>query len=118
MAAEQRENDAKRATYHAKTGHEIQPFAQETAAAQNGRPAAEEGQVVTNPGWALLLIGLCFAAAGTACLLLPHLPWVGRLPGDIRVEGEHFRFYFPLTTCLLLSLILTAILWLVRLLSR
>ena len=35
---------------------------------------------------------------------------LGRLPGDIRIEGENFRFYFPLATCLLLSLVLTLLL--------
>ena len=37
------------------------------------------------------------------------LNWIGRLPGDIRVERENFRFYFPLTTMILLSLLLTLI---------
>jgi hypothetical protein len=40
--------------------------------------------------------------------------WFGRLPGDIRVSGERFSFYFPIVTCLLASLVLTLILWLVR----
>jgi hypothetical protein len=38
------------------------------------------------------------------------------LPGDIRIEGENFRFYFPLVTCLLLSLVLSLVVWLIRLL--
>jgi hypothetical protein len=37
------------------------------------------------------------------------LHWVGRLPGDIRVEKENFRFYFPITTMILLSLLLTVL---------
>jgi hypothetical protein len=46
-------------------------------------------------------------------------PWIttlglGRLPGDIVVERKHFRFYFPITTCIIISLIITAILWLFR----
>jgi H+/Cl- antiporter ClcA len=40
--------------------------------------------------------------------------WIGRLPGDIRVEKENFRFYFPITTMILLSLAVTLIIWLVR----
>lgn len=36
--------------------------------------------------------------------------WLGRLPGDIRIEREHFRFYFPITTMILLSLLLNLIL--------
>jgi hypothetical protein len=37
------------------------------------------------------------------------LHWIGKLPGDIRVEKENFKFYFPLTTMILLSLLLTVI---------
>ncbi len=39
---------------------------------------------------------------------------LGRLPGDINIRKEHFRFYFPVTTCVLLSLVLTFILYLFR----
>ena len=49
-------------------------------------------------------------------ILAPSIPWLGRLPGDIRIERENFRFYFPLVTCLLLSLILSLVVWLIRLL--
>ena len=61
----------------------------------------------TNFGWVLLILGLVIAGIGLIWLLVPSIPWLGRLPGDIRIETEHSRFYFPLTTCLLLSLILT-----------
>jgi hypothetical protein len=42
------------------------------------------------------------------------VPWLGRLPGDIVIERENFRLYFPLATCILLSLMLTAIMWVAR----
>ena len=42
------------------------------------------------------------------------LNWIGRLPGDIRVEKENFRFYFPLTTMILFSLLLTLIIIILR----
>ena len=42
------------------------------------------------------------------------LNWIGRLPGDIRIERENFRFYFPIVTMILLSLVGTLILWLIR----
>lgn len=42
------------------------------------------------------------------------LNWIGRLPGDIRVERENFRFYFPFTTMILLSLLLTLIINIIR----
>ncbi len=46
--------------------------------------------------------------------LVYKISWLGRLPGDIRIERENFRFYFPVVTCLLLSLVLTLILWAVH----
>jgi hypothetical protein len=47
-------------------------------------------------------------------LVAPHIPWLGRLPGDIAVERPNFRFYFPVVTCVVLSLVLTGILGLVQ----
>ena len=66
-------------------------------------------------GWVLLVLGLVIAEVGLVWILVPSVPWLGRLPGDIRIERENFRFYFPLVTCLLLSLVLSLVLWLVRL---
>jgi hypothetical protein len=42
------------------------------------------------------------------------LHWIGRLPGDIRVEKENFRFYFPITTMILISLLLTLVINLIK----
>jgi hypothetical protein len=42
------------------------------------------------------------------------LNWLGRLPGDIRIEKENFRFYFPITTMILLSIVVSAILWFIK----
>jgi hypothetical protein len=66
-------------------------------------------------GWLLLVLGLILAGVGLLWILAPSIPWLGRLPGDIRIERESFRFYFPLVTCLLLSLLLTLVLWIIRL---
>ncbi|MEX0612141.1 MAG: DUF2905 domain-containing protein [Pirellulales bacterium] len=66
------------------------------------------------PAVILILIGLLLAVVGLAWLLLPNIPWLGRLPGDIRWEGEHGGFYFPIVTCLLLSLLLSFVLWLLQ----
>jgi hypothetical protein len=55
-------------------------------------------------------MGLMMALVGPIWIMAPSIPWFGRLPGDIRFEGKSFR-YFPLATCVLLSLVLTAILW-------
>ena len=66
------------------------------------------------PAVVLILIGLLVAAVGLMWLLLPNIPWLGRLPGDIRWEGDHGRFYFPVVTCLVLSLVLSVVLWMVQ----
>lgn len=59
-------------------------------------------------GGVLVALGLLLLAAGR----LPLRP--GRLPGDIVIRGKNSLFYFPLGACLLLSLLLTAVLWLFR----
>ena len=65
-------------------------------------------------GWILVILGLILAGIGVIWILVPSIPWLGRLPGDIRIERESFQFYFPLMTCLLLSVLLTLVLWVVR----
>jgi hypothetical protein len=59
----------------------------------------------------LLTLGVILVAAG---LLWPYLSrlGLGRLPGDIAVRGEHGGFYFPIVTCLLVSLVLSLVFWL------
>lgn len=63
----------------------------------------------------IILIGLAILLAGVLIYFFSgKLHWFGRLPGDIRIERENFKFYFPLTTMLLLSALLNLIIWLVR----
>jgi hypothetical protein len=66
-------------------------------------------------GWVLLVLGLVIAGVGLVWMLAPSIPWLGRLPGDIRIERENIRFYFPLVTCLLLSLVVSLVVWVIRL---
>lgn len=61
-------------------------------------------------GKVLVVLGLALIVLGGVLWLGDKLPWFGRLPGDIRVEREHFRFYFPLATCLLISILLALLL--------
>ncbi len=66
-------------------------------------------------GKILVLIGILIIIAGLVIWLGgDKLQWLGRLPGDIRIERENFRFYFPITTMILLSVILSMIIWLIR----
>lgn len=71
-----------------------------------------------HPGWILVIIGVVVAGVGVIWMIAPSTPWLGKLPGDIVIEREKFHFYFPLTTCVVLSLLLTGFVWLVRYLSR
>jgi Protein of unknown function (DUF2905) len=71
-----------------------------------------------HPAWMLIALGLLIAAIGVGWLLMPNIPWLGRLPGDIVIERENIKFYFPLTTCALISLLLTGIFQLIRVFLR
>ena len=65
----------------------------------------------------LLLMALAMVLCGILFQVAPRLPflsWMGRLPGDIRIEGERTRFFFPFTSCLVISLILMLALRLLR----
>ena len=64
-------------------------------------------------GRTLIFIGLAIVLLGVIISLGEKLPIrFGRLPGDIVVRGKHSTFYFPLVTCLLLSAILSLVMWL------
>lgn len=70
-------------------------------------------------GRIFVLLGLALLAIGAAILLLGKtgLP-LGRLPGDISWRGKNTSFYFPLGTCLLLSLVLSLVLWILARLRK
>lgn len=61
-------------------------------------------------GKILILMGILFLVIGGAILLIGKIPGIGRLPGDIYYHRGNFTFYFPLITCILLSLLLTLLL--------
>ncbi|MCX7817131.1 MAG: DUF2905 domain-containing protein [Syntrophales bacterium] len=63
-------------------------------------------------GRLLIIIGLVITGIGIIVALGSKLPWIGRLPGDIYFKGERFTFYFPITTCILVSVLLTIFFWL------
>ncbi len=70
-------------------------------------------------GTLFLLLGFFFILLGVIFNLAGKIKWLGRLPGDIIIRKESFTFIFPLTTCLLLSLGLSLLLWvLLKLLGR
>ncbi len=65
-------------------------------------------------GRVLILIGVILVIVGAVFLLASKIPWLGRLPGDISIKRGNFSFYFPLGTCILISVILTLIMYLFR----
>jgi hypothetical protein len=65
-------------------------------------------------GKLLIILGIVLVALGLLLTFAGKIPFLGKLPGDVRIEREHLSFYFPLGTCLLLSLLLSLLLWLFR----
>jgi hypothetical protein len=65
------------------------------------------GKTLIVAGLVLVVLGIFFAFGG-------KIPFLGKLPGDIRIEKDNFSFYFPITTCILLSVLLSLLLWLFR----
>ncbi len=61
----------------------------------------------------LIIAGVVLLVLGLAWPWLRHLP-LGRLPGDILIERENFVFYFPITTMVLVSVVLTLLFWIFR----
>jgi hypothetical protein len=62
----------------------------------------------------LFVIGLVVAVAGLILWKTGGLGGLGRLPGDISVQRPGMSFYFPVTTCIIISIILTLVMWLLR----
>jgi Protein of unknown function (DUF2905) len=65
-------------------------------------------------GKLLILLGLVLVLAGLFLHFGWKFSWLGRLPGDIRIERQNFSFYFPLTTCILVSLLISLLFWFFR----
>ncbi|MCR4336697.1 MAG: DUF2905 domain-containing protein [Candidatus Omnitrophica bacterium] len=59
----------------------------------------------------LIVVGAMIISMGLVLLLVGKIPGVGKLPGDFFVKKDNFIFYVPLTTCIILSLLLSFILW-------
>ena len=65
-------------------------------------------------GKVLIIAGIGAIAVGILLCVVGKLPWLGRLPGDIFIKGEKSSFYFPITTCIIISIVLTLIFSLFR----
>lgn len=65
-------------------------------------------------GRSLITLGLIIVLVGIVICLVGKFSWLGRLPGDLAVKRGNFSFYFPMGTCLLISLLLSLVAWLFR----
>ena len=65
-------------------------------------------------GKTLIVMGIIIALVGVVVSLAGKLPWLGRLPGDIYVKRENFTFYFPLATSIIISVVLSLLMWFFR----
>ena len=65
-------------------------------------------------GKTLITIGVVCILMGVIVVLFGKITWLGKLPGDILIKKDNFSFYFPVTTCILISVIISAILYLWR----
>jgi hypothetical protein len=67
---------------------------------------------VVDLGKIFIFIGLLLVIIGFVFILGNKIPFIGKLPGDIAVVRKNYSFYFPVTTCIIISLVLSFILWL------
>lgn len=73
----------------------------------------------SNTGKWIIVAGLCIFLSGVVIYFFhDKLHWIGRLPGDIRIEKENFRFYFPITTMIIVSLLVSLFIFLIKRLFR
>lgn len=63
-------------------------------------------------GKLLILVGAIFILVGAVLVLADKIPWLGRLPGDIHIQRPNFSFFFPLTTSIFISVVLSLLLYL------
>jgi Protein of unknown function (DUF2905) len=70
--------------------------------------------VIPQLGRTLIIAGLVIAAVGMLLVISGKVGWLGRLPGDITVRRGNFTFYFPLATCVVVSILLSLLFWFFR----
>lgn len=70
--------------------------------------------VFSGMGKTLIIIGLVITAVGIVLVFIPKVPWLGKLPGDIAIKKDNLQFYFPITTCIIVSILLSVLLYLFR----
>ena len=69
-------------------------------------------------GKMLVTLGGVIVAVGLLLMFFDKIPYIGKLPGDIAIKKDNFQFYFPITTSLLLSVVLSLVLWVISHLGK
>ena len=62
----------------------------------------------------IILMGIILVIVGVIIYFFKDIPFLGKLPGDIHIEKKNFSFHFPIVTCILLSVIVSLILYLIN----
>jgi hypothetical protein len=69
---------------------------------------------MTGLGKPLIICGIILIVFGVIISFAGKIPWLGRLPGDILIKRDNFTFYFPLATCILVSVLVSLLFWLLK----
>lgn len=69
-------------------------------------------------GKILVIFGVIIVIVGVILMFFDKIPVIGKLPGDIKIEKDNFKFYFPITTCIIISIIVNLVLFLISYLTK
>jgi hypothetical protein len=74
----------------------------------------ENDEFMAGFGKTLVYLGVLLVIVGLVVFLMGKVPWLGHLPGDLTIQRGRFTFYFPLTTCILISVVVSLVLYFLR----
>ena len=69
-------------------------------------------------GKLMVLLGGVLIVVGVVLVFFEKIPYLGKLPGDIHIKKDNFEFYFPLSTSIIISLLISGIFWLVNFFNK
>ena len=69
-------------------------------------------------GKLLIVFGSVIVCVGVLMMFFDKIPFIGKLPGDINIKKDNFQFYFPITTSIIISVLLSGVMWLVSFWSK
>ena len=69
-------------------------------------------------GKVLIVVGIVIAGIGTLLMFGEKIPYLGKLPGDINIKKENFEFHFPITTSVIISIVLSLVMWAISIFNK